>query len=289
MHATLNGTEIYFDVDGAELAISKGSLVTRPTIIALHGGPGFDHGYLLPGLGPLRENAQVVYVDLRGQGRSGRPPLETCTLEQMADDIAALAAHLGIERPVIFGHSAGGFVALHLALRHPALVRALVLCSTTPKFGPQSDGGPPPKSTLASRAPADVAAVANRFFGGDMSEETVRAFGEKVNPYYAGPTHMDVPRRLHALTTITMDVMQHFFSKLARQYDVRSKLGSISAPTLIVGGEHDWVVSPAAHRILASEIPNSEIVWLEESGHYGFSEEPEKFLSSVRGFLTKLS
>ena len=99
-------------------------LAERPTVVALHGGPGFDQGYLRPGLSPLGAHAQVVFVDLRGQGRSGRPPLHTCTLERMADDVAELCDRLGIVEPVVFGHSAGGFVALHLALRHPGRGRA---------------------------------------------------------------------------------------------------------------------------------------------------------------------
>lgn len=70
------------------------------------------------GLDPLAAAAQLVFVDLRGQGRSSRPPLATCTLEQMADDVAELCHALGITSPVVFGHSAGGFIALHLALRH---------------------------------------------------------------------------------------------------------------------------------------------------------------------------
>ena len=82
MQAQLNGTELFFDIAGDRSA-------TGPTLVALHGGPGFDHAYLRPGLDPLAAWAQVVHVDLRGQGRSGRPPLATCTLEQMADDVAA--------------------------------------------------------------------------------------------------------------------------------------------------------------------------------------------------------
>src|SRR5687768_2937414 len=139
MQLEINGTQIYFDVDGAELALDDGQLEARPTIVALHGGPGFDQGYLRPGLGPLREDAQVVYVDLRGQGRSGRPPLETCTLEQTADDVAVLCKTLGIAKPVVLGHSAGGFVALHLALRHPDLARALILVDSSPTLAPIVD------------------------------------------------------------------------------------------------------------------------------------------------------
>ena len=125
MRAQLNGTELFYDVVGERSG-------DRPTMVALHGGPGFDHRYLRPGLDPLAAWAQVVYVDLRGQGRSGRPPMASCTLEQMADDVAALCRRLGIDRPVVLGHSAGGFVALHLAVRHPGLAGGLILVHTAP-------------------------------------------------------------------------------------------------------------------------------------------------------------
>src|SRR5215475_11638888 len=146
MRAKFNGTEIYFDVDGAGFHAANGHLTGKPVIVALHGGLGFDHGYLRHGLSPLRDIAQVIYVDLRGQGRSGRPDLATCTLEQMADDVAALCSSLVIGRPFILGHSAGGFVALHAGLRHPSLVAGLVLCGTSPAMRPLPDdeGDPAP-------------------------------------------------------------------------------------------------------------------------------------------------
>src|SRR3954449_9696953 len=106
MLARVNGTQLYVDVDGPQLRGERGKLVERPTLVVLHGGPGFDQGYLRPGLGDLRDHAQVVFVDLRGQGRSGRPPIDSCTLEQMADDVAAVSAVLGLDDPVVFGHSA---------------------------------------------------------------------------------------------------------------------------------------------------------------------------------------
>ncbi len=286
MQAKLNGTEIYFDVDGAALETTERGLVERPTLIALHGGPGFDHGYLRPGLGPLRAHAQVVYVDLRGQGRSGRPDVESCTLEQMADDIAALCALLGIEHPLVFGHSAGGFVALHLAIRHPALASGLVLSNTGPTLAPITDGDPTPM--LAARAAPDVVAVAERLFGGDMSPEVLNAFAEKVVPFYAAPSHMDVPARLLGLSIMTTEVTKYFFGKLAPAYDVRAKLGMIGAPTLVVTGAHDWVCPPAAGRAIARGIPGAKLLELTDSGHFGFSEEPDRFLHAVTSFVSEV-
>lgn len=285
MRARLHGTEIYFDVEGSELHRVDGAWKMRPTIIALHGGPGFDQGYLRPGLGPLRDHAQIVFVDLRGQGRSAGPALETCTLEQMADDVAALSEHLGIERPVVFGHSAGGFVALHLALRHPDRCGGLILCDSSPTLARIEDDVPRP--TLDSRAPPEVAAIAQRFFGGDMSPETMAKFSEHVSPYYGGPSHMDVPAKLFALSVLNTEIVAHFFGQLAARYDLRTQLGDIRMPTLVMVGRYDWVCSPAASRAMARAIPGANLVELTESGHFGFSEEPERFMEAVASFLPR--
>lgn len=166
MRVSVNDTELYLDVEGGELAVDGERLRRRPTLLALHGGPGFDQGYLRPGLRPLANDAQLVFVDLRGQGRSARPPVESCTLEQMADDVAALCHRLGIEHPIVFGHSAGGFVALHLALRHVELPCGLILCDSAPTLAPLPDDAPP--AGLVERAGADAVAVAQRLFAGDF-------------------------------------------------------------------------------------------------------------------------
>jgi proline iminopeptidase len=285
MRVAVNGTDIYFDVDGSELEASGSRLTSRPTLVALHGGPGFDQGYLRPGLEPLRRHAQVLYPDLRGQGRSGRPPLESCTLEQMADDLAALCAIVGIEHPVVFGHSAGGFVAMHLAIRHPTLPSGLILCDTAATLAPLPDDHPP--ASLLERGGEEAVAAGRRLFGGDFSTASLEAFERLVWPLYAAPGHEDIPARLMSLSTIEPNLVRHFFSKLAPAYDVRQELAAISAPTLVLVGSHDWVCPPAASRDLARRIPGSELVELSGSGHFGFSEEPEAFMAAVGAYLRR--
>ena len=284
MRIACNGTELFVDTEGSGLELRQGVLKERPTIVALHGGPGFDQGYLRPGLAPLSRTAQIVYIDLRGQGRSAKARPEECTLQQMADDVAAVCDALGIERPFVFGHSAGGFVALHLALRHPKLAGGLVLCNTSATLAPTSDGHPPPPS-LAERAGPEAAAVAGRLFGGDMSAATLDSFNRTVLPFYGGPAHMDVPPRIMALSHFNSDLATHFFGKLAPLYDVRLRLGEITAPALVAIGHYDWISSPAAGRALAAGIPGAKLVELEQSGHFGFSEEPDRFLAAVSGFM----
>ena len=286
MKIHVNGTELYIDVEGAQLRVEEDEPVQRPTILALHGGPGFDQGYLRPGLGALGADAQVVFVDLRGQGRSNRPPVETCTLEQMADDVAELCSTLAIDAPVVFGHSAGGFVALHLALRHPGLAAGLILCDTAPTLAPIPDDNPPPG--LAERASAKAVVAAGRMFGGDFSADSVADFNRLVAPFYAGPQHMDIPGRLMTLTGFSGDVARYFFTELAPRFDVRPQLGDILVPTLAIVGQYDWVCPPAASRALAAGIPGAQAVEIPGAGHFTFSEEPDAFLDAVREFLSRV-
>jgi proline iminopeptidase len=285
MRVTVDGVSIYFDVEGAQLAVAGRTLTERPTVLVLHGGPGFDQGYLRPGLGPLSDHAQIVFVDLRGQGRSGRPPVDSCTLERMADDVAGLCDRLGIAEPVVFGHSSGGFVALQLAVRHPGIARALILCSTAASLQPLVDDDDPPAG-LAERTSPEVAALAARMFGGDFSPETMRVFEDHVAPTYAGPRHVDVPGRLLPLSSFTTEVARHFFGTLAAGYDLRHRLAGIDVPALVAVGRHDWVCPPAAGRALAAGLPRAELVEFTDSGHFPFSEEPAAFQAAVGKFLT---
>jgi proline iminopeptidase len=243
-------------------------------MLVLHGGPGFDQGYLRPGLGTLRGDAQLVFVDLRGQGRSARVPAETCTLEQMADDAAELCARLGISEPVVFGHSAGGFVALHLALRHPAVPSRLILCDTVPTLAPMPDDNPPPG--LAERSSAEAANVAARLFGGDFSAETMSAFGQLVAPYYAGPQHQEVPGRLLSLSGFAADV--------ARLRRAATPSGHLHADP--------WDRRPVRLAVPTcgqpgpgTGIPGAELAEIAGAGHFVFSEEPPVFQHIVRDFL----
>jgi proline iminopeptidase len=285
MREKINGTEIYFDVDGTGLRATNGHLSEKPVIVALHGGLGFDHGYLRHGLGPLRDHAQVMFVDLRGQGRSGRPDLASCTLEQMADDVAALCGSLGITNASILGHSAGGFVAMHAALRHPSLVAGLILCGSSPAMRPLPDDEGDPAPKLDARAGPSELAIAARVFGGEITRESVIAFLDSVVPYYFAPMHMHLSDQVLKASSITIEMMQHFMSTIAPSYDLRASLAQITAPTLVMVGRYDWVCPPRASRAIARGIPGAQLVEFDNAGHFVFSEEPAQFLDAMTRFL----
>ena len=134
VRVTVNGVRLYFDVEGCGLAVRDGDMAAKPTLVLLHGGPGADHSLFKPEFSAMAGDAQVVYLDQRGSGRSDRGDPVTWTWDQWADDVAGFCRVLGIETPVLVGTSGGGRVAVACAVRHPDLVGGLVLDSTL--FGP---------------------------------------------------------------------------------------------------------------------------------------------------------
>ncbi len=121
MHVDVNGTRLWFDVDGPALVPEGDLMRRRPTVVLLHCGPfSYDHSYFKPHFDWLGEQAQVVYLDLRGHGRSAPTEPDEWSLEQCADDVAAACDLLGIDKPVVVGHSMGAPIALLHAGRTPA-------------------------------------------------------------------------------------------------------------------------------------------------------------------------
>ena len=118
-YAPVNGLKMYYEIHG-----------TGQPLVLLHGAfsaIGTSFGAVLP---ELARSRQVIAVELQAHGRTAdidRP----LSYELMADDVAALIEHLGLEQADIFGYSMGAAVALRVALRHPEMVRKLVLASVT--------------------------------------------------------------------------------------------------------------------------------------------------------------
>jgi len=115
-YAEVNGLNLYYETHGSG----------RPLVL-LHGGLGSGEMFG-PALSELAETRRVILPDLQGHGRTADidRPLD---VRLMADDIAALIDHLGLDRPDVVGYSLGGWVALHTAARYPDRVRKLVSCS----------------------------------------------------------------------------------------------------------------------------------------------------------------
>jgi proline iminopeptidase len=276
----VDGTRLFFDVIGPALEPDGAVMRERPTILVIHGGPGsYDHSYLRPAFDALADVAQLVYLDLREHGRSHRSDPGTWTFEACADDIPRFCATLGIERPIVLGHSMGGFVGILAAARHPEQLGGLVLASTMARFdldrladGFRALGGP------------EIGELARRDYSGD---EVSEADWARVYATF-GPT---VPTRQERARTIRNPEVGRHGMDLMRRFDVIDQLGQITVPTLVMVGALDPVTPlAAAEEIVAGLSPDiGRLAAIDGAGHFMWLDASERFFDLIRRFVTDVA
>ena len=276
MHIGVNGTRLWFDVDGTALVPDGPLLRGRPTVVLVHGGPGgYDHSYFKPHFSQLTGQVQLVYLDLRDHGRSARHDPAEWSFEVCADDLRAFCDAIGIVRPIVLGHSMGGFIAMLYGARHPDHAGALVLQSTMARFdlGRLVDG-------FRSVAGDEVADLARRDYGGDpMTDaewvQVFAAFGPKV------PSPEELARRVRN-PDIGVPGMQ-----LLRRLDVVDQLARITCPTLVCVGRVDPVTPEAASREIVDALPPGvgQLEVIDRAGHFPWLDRPDHYWSVITRFL----
>lgn len=276
MRVRVRDVRLYFDVAGMGLVPEGPVMRERPVIVCLHGGPGFDHSTLKAHLAPLAEDAQVVFVDHRGQGRSDPSTPEHWNLDTWIDDVAGFCDSLGIERPVILGQSFGGIVALGVAIRHPGLPSRLIVSSSIARF--RLDRALPMFERLGGEHAREVA---ERYFR-DPNREHFEEFMATCWSLY-NPTPQDPDLLTRAL--LRPEVGFHFFGGEGFTYDWFGDLGRIRCPTLILAGELDPVTTVADHQDMAAGIPGSRLEVFPGAGHGVFRDKPAEALAVIRDFV----
>ena len=278
MHASIGDVRLFFDVEGASLVPDGPAMRERPTLLLLHGGPGFDHSSYKPAFSPLAEVAQVVYLDHRGNGRSDAGDRAKWNLAQWADDVVAFCGALGIEKPVVLGNSFGGMVAMAYGVRHPDHPGKLVLSSTTAK-------------TRLDR----VYAAFERL-GGPAARDAARRYwespGKDTLPDYARlcfPLYSRTPRDpdANARTLWNFDVMFHFGGGEDHRFDLLPELAQVRCPTLVLGGEDDPICPIDDQADIAAALP-AHLVRFERfagCGHGVYRDQPGRTLDVLRTFL----
>jgi proline iminopeptidase len=278
MQALVNGHTLFYDTHGQG----------RP-ILLLHGGTGLDHTYFRPWLDPLGDQAQLIFSDLLGNGRSERPAsFAGITMESWADDADGLRAYLGHEKIILLGHSFGGFIAQVYALRHPERLAGLILCDTAPALDY-------PEVTVANAqargTPEQVQAVLGGLTNPASLEDDAdwRAAWKAILPLYFHHYDPQVAAAMDEQTHYSGRGFSHGFIHCLPTYNVSDRLSKISVPTLLLSGQDDWITPPAygVGRIHAA-IPAAKEVLFEHSGHFPFIEEQQSFLNAVRAWLNDL-
>jgi pimeloyl-ACP methyl ester carboxylesterase len=281
MHVTVNGTRIFFDVDGEKLTPDGPRMREKPTLLLLHGGPGGDHSTFKPLFGQLADIAQLVYLDHRGNGRSDYGDPATWNLAQWGDDVAAFCDTLGIERPIVLGYSFGGMVAQAYATRHPGHPSKLVLYSTSPKR--DYDEIARTFERLGGKEAGDVA----RARWATPNPETSAAYQRICLPLYnrRGTRDPDATARTirHDAVSFHYAASDHGETKL----DFRDALARIQCPTLVIGGEDDPITPISRSELIAACLPQHlvRLVRVPNAGHGVHNDDPALAMRLLREFI----
>ena len=279
MRIAVNGTRLWFDVEGPALVPRGDAMVERPTLVLVHGGPGsFDHSYFKPWFARLAARMQVVYLDLRGHGRSAWGDAATWSFEACADDVRAFCDALGIQRPIVLGHSMGGFVAILYGSRHPGHAAGLILLSTFARFDLDRlvEG-------FRREAGDEVAVLARRDYAGedvadDEGAPVFAAFGPRV------PSEEELARRIKNAE------VNRRGGQLLMELDLLAELPKIASPTLVCVGSRDPLMATAADEILdglRAGIGRLEVI--DGAGHFPWLDTPDRTFEVVGDFVEGLS
>ena len=274
---------------GRGLQLHYRSIGSGTPIVILSGGPGLEVDYMLP-VAQLFPRHRRILLEQRGTGRSSPPRVaaEDMTLSVAVADVEALRVHLGQERLLLAGHSWGGMLAMAYAAAYPDRVDRLILIDTG---GPTLEFAPWFNDNIRARLrPEDVAAekywtdaAAHGVAPDKVALETMRA----VTPAY----FYDRERGLKFAASMP-DGSVHdaegtmLFADLQKSYDLRDGLRRLRRPVLIIHGHQDPMGDKTAEDVHAL-IAGSELVYLNQCGHFPWLEQPEAFAKALDAFMAR--
>ncbi len=276
------GARVQVDIGGCRLHVVEAAPRREgaPVLLMLHGGPGFDHTGFRPEFDRYADRLNVIYVDQRGQGQSDRSTPDHWCLDVWADDVVRLCAALDVERPIVFGQSFGGMVAMHYAARHPSHARALVFSSTSAHMHLHERVLPAFEAAGGARA----LRAATAFFEAPDPDRWP-AYARHCLPLYNVTPQSGPP------TPPRFDVLCHFFAGEAFTMDLRPGLADVVAPVLVTVGEEDPITPQAdAHDIVDAlhAAPVREAVF-RGAGHGVWRDRAADFFAVFENFLEEVA
>ncbi|MEV6282056.1 alpha/beta hydrolase [Kribbella sp. NPDC051770] len=272
-----------FEVDGITLAYHVAG--SGPVCLVHPGGPGIHYEYLR--MPELEQHLTMVYVEPVGTGHSDLQPDGDYSMERYAEYSDRLIQHLGVDKAYFLGHSHGGFVAQQIALDHPEHLAGVIVYDSMAFNGPELH-------EAASRKIDEYVAARNN---DALAQQVLQAWQEDDDLPDTKERHFDNLSRLLPVYFKDYPAMEDSLAdwlptldltvdpnRRPSEWDVRDRLGEISVPVLIIAGVADFICGIEFARQLHDGIPGSELVVLEQSGHFGHLEEPAAFQQAVRKF-----
>ena len=276
---TLNGVQIHYTVRG------KG-----PVLIAHSGGPGAD-ARDWDDFAKIDAFVTIVAIHPRGSGLSGPAAGDAYLLPDYASDVEALRNHLRLEKPMLIGWSHGGMVALEYATNHPDSLSKLILFDTSAYFGEFLNDVEASVQAFKDEPwfEDSLDALKKEWAGEYQTDEDMGRLWQREKKFYF--KKFDARAQAYAERTkdslIKVAPLRVFNEKEAPAFDLRPQLKKIKVPTLVIVGRHDFITNVDMAKEMLAQIPNAKMEIFEESGHYGFVEEPEKFYRVVKEFVEK--
>jgi len=259
----VNDIHIYYEIHG-----EGEPLVLIPGLYA----STINWSYTIPS---LSQHFKVIAFDNRGAGQSDKPDI-LYTMEMMVDDIAGLLDALGIKETHIFGISLGGMIAQNFALKYPQRVINLILGCTHCGGSHIVSLGEDVRSQLdpenfASQTPKErVLAGFALIYNQEFIDSNPQLIEERVAYNVQNPPD-------------PIGQVRQF--GISQTHDTYEHLADIKMPTLVITGGDDKLIHADNSKLLASKIPNSELVILENMGHGFFTESSEETNRIVLDFL----
>jgi 3-oxoadipate enol-lactonase len=260
--AHINGVDLYYERHGA---------VGEPLVL-VHGYTGDVSDWRFQ-IAEFSRTHRVLAFDHRGHGRSAAPTDRSqYTIEQMADDVEALAAHIGFQHYHLLGHSMGGAIVQEVALRSRARLLSLTLqdCSIRPVD----------RSSQIAAVLAATHAIA---------EEQGMAAVAALHAQLPAP-HMPAERRteeIQRLTAMSVDAYIGAWQALEKWQGTAGRACRIAVPTMVIYGEHDGSFLVDAAHELAAAIPGARLEMVPHAGHSPQYERPEIFNAALRRHLER--
>jgi proline iminopeptidase len=281
----LNGVDLHYRVCG-----------DGPLLFVISPGWGIGSGYLQRGFKFLQERSRLVFVDTRGSGLSGRPADRArMSTDDMADDLEALREYLGLPTLQLLGHSNSGAIALSYAARYQDRVDKLVFIDSQ-MLGFSASGDT--QAFLEARAEdprykAAVQAAIAQFSGKAKplaSDADLSAFVAETLPLFL--QSLEKNRALAEDQLLVEPISLYAFeaqnaADKAAKSDQTVVLDQVRVPALVMVGRHDWLCPVSVAERLHAGIGDARLVIFEESGHFPWIEEPEKFKRELLRFLEK--
>ncbi|MEV0932998.1 alpha/beta fold hydrolase [Streptomyces phaeochromogenes] len=285
-------------LDAGTHTVEIGGVVQRyhvhgagPVCIAHSGGPGIFWEYLR--MPALERHLTMVYPEPIGTGASGKLPSHPhgYTRPRYSQFLGVLIDHLGVPEVHLLGHSHGGFVVQYHALNHPERIAGVILYDSAPLTGPEHGAEAMRQVQLFAERHADhpglpevLAAFQAIPTISDDAQMTAVARGLLPSYFadYWGREEEFAPLRASVRATHISGLDENLAPHVI---DDRADLGSLTVPALVVVGRHDVICGVRWAEELHALIPGSELLILENSGHFGHIEEPEAFSRAVTRFV----